>query len=112
MRCTEGSAVPSSLSPSNCAPVSSLRSSWLILLTARPSSASAASGATGPPAPLHCRQGNLGLSDLVRTVGGAMIRPASSGASAKAVMLVASRRTGRTIRIWSVMNTSPPPPPR
>ncbi len=36
-----------------------------------------------------------------------MIRPASSGASAKAVMLVASRRTGRTIRIWSVMKTSP-----
>ncbi len=89
MRCTDGSAVPSRRSPRSWAPREQVAQ-----LVADLADREAEFGQ--PPLlaelvgqrPLHPGERLLGLPDLVRAAEGAMIRPASSGASAKAVTLV------------------------
>ncbi len=85
-----------------------LRNSWLILLTASPSSARRRfwRNWSARPRCIFARAASACPISSARSEG-VMIRAASSGASAKAVMLVASRRTGRTISTCSVTKTSP-----
>ncbi|MEE7475376.1 hypothetical protein MHIMP23_02905 [Methylobacterium hispanicum] len=107
-RCTVGSAAPSRRSPRSCAPVSRLRNSWLILLTASPSSASRFFWRSWSARPCAMRASAVSATPIssVRREG-TMPRSAPSGSSAKAAMLRASRRTGRTIATCSTTKTTP-----